>query len=82
MEQKEHQDNFLNLDISEIRWKDATPLASGGMNNEKSMIDSIIFEFQDYIGRRSSSAPRKSNEAKNKKGNQELVIEEDNNSES
>jgi hypothetical protein len=56
--------NFLNLDVSEIKWKDCTPVASGGMEGGKSMIDSIIFEFQDYIGRRSSSAPRRSNEHK------------------
>jgi len=82
VEKIEQQDNFLNLDLSAIGWKDTTPIASGGMNNEKSMIDSIIFEFQDYVGRRSSSAPRKSNEAKDKHANEKLVQEEDNNSES
>lgn len=51
---------FMNLDVSEIRWKDVTPVAQGDMG--KSMLDSIIFEFQEYIGRRSNSAPRKSTE--------------------
>jgi hypothetical protein len=64
MEQLADQDpaNFLNLDVSDIKWKDVTPEVCGGMEGGKSMIDSMIFEFQDYIGRRSSSAPRRSNE--------------------
>lgn len=70
----------MNLDISNISaigWKDATPIASGGINNEKSMIDSIIYEFQDYIGRRSNSAPRKSNEAKDRHTNEKLFEDEE-----
>lgn len=53
------------LDISEIRWRDTNVVASGGMEAMgKSMMDSIIFEFQDYVGRRSNSAPRKSKDKK------------------
>ena len=33
--------NYLNLDVSEIKWKDV----DGGNEGGKSMIDSIIFEF-------------------------------------
>lgn len=77
------QHNFMNLDVSEIKWKDVTPVASGGMdciNGNKSMMDSIIFEFQDYIGRRSSSAPRRSNENKEKKAEIQIPQPADNQS--
>jgi hypothetical protein len=38
----------------------------------KSMLDSIFYEFQEYIGRRSNSAPRKSSE----KNEEEPLAEE------
>lgn len=54
---------MLNLDISGIDQNHQN--MGGGIDAAgRSMIDSIIFEFQDYVGRRSSSAPRKSKERK------------------
>jgi len=52
---------MVGLDISAI-WKDVTPIASGGMDQRNSLLESVFLEFQDGIGRRSSSAPRNSSD--------------------
>lgn len=68
---------MMNLDISEINYRDTNAIGGGGLdqtNMGKSMLDSIIFEFQDYVGRRSSSAPRKSKEKKDEELKTQLEL--------